>query len=341
MRPTHLLSAVVSPGLLISGLLITGLACAAVAATADEIKPKRHRKNWRAVTVPITHLVLRDGRAFYRGPGHLNDQYPYFLAANAAERGAGFGYQLRMTNAHQLLAPIETAAAAREFARVLSGGVIVPDEAAYTLLRAEALRLKPVCTGWGVEVEDGRPGCFGVGVEKTADGFTVRALVFKCSSYHRLEVQEQTWTLPASGALRRDVKSWIMGPPQAWQTAGDVDMAEERRLCGEVTRFRAAFLKVLGAGRTLDAVKKALEGNPTFAVVRDRLGEPDGSVGGGREQQEFAYRLRDGTAVVITVARRGGDDLAPLGARHVASLAVSDDGTLTVGKTLARIAARE
>ena len=112
------------------------------AADSDLGRPTPLRR-FHAVSVPLEHLKLRDGRRFYRGSRHLDNVYPYWVASGPDEKAREQGYELRLKNAHALFEPIRTEDQARELARLMTGGMVVPDESTYTMLRQEALRLRP------------------------------------------------------------------------------------------------------------------------------------------------------------------------------------------------------
>ena len=95
--------------LLLASLLAPTHAAQDPDITDPDIKPKFRSARWREVTARPDHLRLVDGRRLYRGPRLLRNCYPYYLAANADERAAGHGYELRVANAHRLLEPITTA----------------------------------------------------------------------------------------------------------------------------------------------------------------------------------------------------------------------------------------
>ena len=153
---------------------------------------------------------------------------------------------------------------------------------------------------------------FGVQVKKTDEGFQVHALVFVCSAHLWLEVVEETYTVAPDRPIQRKRTCWIKGPPQARQTAGQVDEAKEARLRAEVQRFRTACLRVLHCNLTPARVKAALSDRPTFAVIRDRLGEPDQDLGSGIHI--YLYRLADQTGIVCGVV---DEDARPVYVRHV------------------------
>jgi len=285
----------------------------------------------KLVSAPPEHLRLREGRRFRRGPRLLVNVYPYWVAATKDEAAKGEGQELRLANAHKLLEPIETHEAAVELARLLTGGIVVPDETTYAALRAEAVRLQPSATGWGIEVEDGKPSHFGISASETENNWCVDALVFTCSGYGGLSVVEERFTIPRDGAVAHEAKTWIQGPPQSWQTSGDVDPEEEAKLHAEVFRFREALTAIFARSRTEAAVRAALEPDATFARIRRRLEEPDFEISG--KVRRAIYRLADGSAVVFDVR---DEDLPPESVLHVEEVTTQDATGPTVGKTLER-----
>jgi hypothetical protein len=304
-------------------LIVSGMAMARPQEKAADSDFGRSIRlgRFRNVSVPLEHLKLRDGRRFYRGSRHLDNVYPYWVASGPDEKAREQGYELRLKNAHALFEPIRTEDQAHELARLMTGGMVVPDESTYTMLRQEALRLKPEATGWGVKLKDGRPGVFGVQVKNIDGGFQVHALVFVCSAHLWLEVVEETYTIAPDRPIQRKRICWIKGPPQARQTAGRVDEAEEARLRAEVQRFRTACLRVLHRNLTPARVKAALSDRPTFAVIRDRLGEPEQDLGSGIHI--YLYRLADQTGIVCGVA---DEDARPTYVRHVQLETTGDPG---------------
>jgi hypothetical protein len=318
--------------LLFAGLLSTAFAAEAQDSADLTIKPKFRSARWRAVTARPDHLRLRDGRRLYRGPRLLSNVYPYYLAANAGERAAGYGYELRVSNAHRLLAPITTAEAATELARLFSGGVVVPDRATFEAIREAAARLEPQATGWGIRLHAGMPKTFGLEINRVSDGFRVSMLVFTCSGFGRLSVAEHTYTVPLDGEVKRKTRTWIEGPPQSWQTSGDVDPEEQQRLYKEVQRFRASVMRLLSRHRTIEQFKAVCERDPTFAEVRYRLGEPDRDVGSGIHI--YVYRLGDGTAVVFGAA---GDDDKVSYIRHLEVVSSGGPGRAKFGRVIEKI----
>jgi len=318
--------------LLLAVLLSTAFAAEAQDTTDPALEPKVRSTRWQEVTARPDHLRLRDGRRLYRGPRLLCNVYPFYLAANAGERAAGYGYELRLSNAHRLLAPITKSEAAAELARLFTGGGVVPDRATYQAIREAAARLAPEATGWGIRLHEGTPKTFGLDVQPVSDGFRVSMLVFTCSGFGRLSVVEHHYHVPTGGPIRRETRTWIEGPPQAWQTAGDVDPEEQQRLYEEVQRFRASMMRLLSRHRTIEQFKAVCERDPTFAEVRYRLGEPDRDVGSGIHI--YVYRLGDGTAVVFGAA---GDDDKLSYIRHLEVVSGGGPGRARFGRVIEKI----
>lgn len=246
-------------------------------------------------------LLLRDNRVLYRSVRSLREHYPYLVAATTAEFAKRMGIELRWANLHSLFQPIPSEAAAVELVRTMEGGEIVPDRAAYDRL-VDAAGNNPMPAGsWKVEVHPRVPERFGLAAERTADGFAVRGTIFTTSGYGALDVVEIHARFPAAGPYSIETFPAISGPPQSWQTSGDVDQEAQRKLYRAVAGFRAALLDALRKELTLEAVAEAYTSVATFAMVRRRIGEPLRDIGSGRHI--YVYRLGDGRAVSFAVTQ--------------------------------------
>ena len=288
--------------------------------------PRMRVREWQQVAGALEHLRPRDGRQLYRGPRMLRNRHPFLVAAGADDRAAGSGIELRIDNVHRLLEPADSEAAARELARLFGGGSVVPDAATYEKLRATALRHADD-SGWPVKIVEGTPGHFGVTVENSTVGRTVHTLVFTSSGFGALDVVEEEYRIATSGRVERKVTTWIHGPPQSWQTSGDVDAEEQARLYAGVRRFREAMTAVLARRRSIDRVRAALAPHHSFEAIRRQLGEPDRDIGSGVHR--YVYGLADGSAVIFGVPDA---DKPPLTVRHVAGVGPGGVGDAQVGR---------
>jgi hypothetical protein len=251
-------------------------------------------------------LLLRENRVLYRSARSLLERYPYLVAASKAEATERRGIQVRWTNLHLLFVPIPSEAAALELVRTMEGGEIVPDRAAYDRL-VDAARKNPLPEGsWPATIHPRVPERFGLVAERTADGFAVRGTIFTTSGYSALSVLEVHARFPTAGPYTIETFPAISGPPQSWQTSGEVDEDEQRRLYRAVAGFRAALLDALRVDFTLERVAEAYTTVSTFAMVRRRIGEPLRDIGSGRHI--YVYRLGDGRAVTFAVT----DEDAPI-----------------------------
>jgi hypothetical protein len=219
------------------------------------------------------------------------------VAANERERAAGHGIELRWSNLHLLLEPIPSEAAAVALARMMIGGEVVPDRAAYDRL-VDAARRNPMPEGsWEVTVHPRVPERFGLAGERAADGFAVRGTIFTTSGYSALSVVEIHARFPAAGPFTLEQFPAISGPPQSWQTSGDVDEEEQKLLHGAVATFREALLGALRKDLKLDAVAAAYTEGASIATIRHLVGEPLRDIGSGLHR--YLYRLGDGRVVVF------------------------------------------
>ena len=311
--------------------LLTLVPGPAVAPDA-EIRPRYRSKAWKEVATPWKHLELRDGRRFYRGPRLIRNHWPFLLAANEAERAEGYGYELGVSNAHQLLEPIRTREAAEELARLLAGGVVIEDRETYEAIRRAVTPLQQDAEHWRIKILERTPELFGIQTEKNADGFVVTQLVFSSSPDSALCIYEYRYEFPFDGPGRRTLQTWISGPPQSWQTMGTPDPEQQASMRAEVRRFRRAVTSVLSSRRTLKEVRSRLGFGESFREIRWKLGEPDRDVGSG--VHIYVYDLADGTAVVFGVSNEEGQ---PHYGRHVSGVSDGGPGEATVGKTLETI----
>jgi len=286
--------------------LVTIVAIGVASAWAEEDPgPRRSLQRWQPCSVSFEHLKLRDGRTLYRVPAPtLRDREPFLVAASDAERDAGHGFAVGVDAAQRLFEAPTTANGARELCRLLGGGTLIPDAETFARMRAAALKLAPQADGWGITVAEAQPKAFGASARAVAGGFEVQRLVLTNSGYGRLDVETQRFTVSAEGALKVERTPWITGPPRSWQTAGEVDEAEQAALRAEVDRFLQAMTQALAPARTLQAfVDVCAPETLTFAQVRWALGEPDADEGSGLHI--YRYTLGDGTAVVFGT---GGED---------------------------------
>lgn len=289
--------------------LLTIVAIGLTGAWAEEDPgPRRSLERWQPCSVSFEHVTLRDGRTLYRLPAPtLQDRQPFLVAATDAERDAGHGYAVGVDSASRLFEPPRDADGARELCRLLGGGTLIADAEAFARVRAAAEALAPDATGWGITVADEQPKAFGATARAVPGGFEVQRLVLTNSGYGRLDVETQRFTVSAEGTVKVERTRWITGPPRTWQTAGEVDEAEQAALLAEVDRFLQAMAKALAPTRTLQAfVDVCAAETLTFAQVRWAFGEPDADEGSGLHL--YRYLLADGTSVVFGT---GGED-APL-----------------------------
>lgn len=290
-----------------------------------EIEPEVTMGRWQESTAELEHLVLRDGRRAHRGPRLLVNRFPYLVAANEAEKRERRGYEVRVENTHLLFGPIRTDEQARELARMFYPGPLVTSAATFDRLRAAARRLQPGAKHWGVRIEKGAPKTHGLGVTRLPGGAgrEVSMLLLTSHGSAALAIVEVRLEIPSKGPASARTRTWIGGPPQAWQTAGDVDAAVQRQMHEEVRRFRQAMTQIFAASREAAGFLKAYRPGDTFAQFRKKAGEPDRQTGSGI--RIFVYDFMDGTSAIFGVA---DEDAEPLYARHVKGLS-SAPGKLT------------
>lgn len=299
--------------------------------SAPEIEPEVSMGRWQESTAKLEHLVLRAGRRAYRGPRLLVNRFPFLVAANEAEKRERRGYELRIKNAHRLFGPIETDDKARELARIFYPGPLVKSAANFDKLRAAARRLQPDAKHWGVRIEKGDPKTHGLSVARLPRGAgrEVSMLVFTSPGFGALDIVEVRLEIPSKGPVSAKTRIWIGGPPQTWQTGGDVDAAVQREMQEEVRRFRGAMTRVFAASRSPAGFLKSYRPGDTFAQFRKKAGEPDREIGSGI--RIHVYDFNDGTSAVFGVT---DEDAEPLYARHVKGL--SSDPAKRVRPTLLR-----
>ena len=242
-------------------------------------------------------LTLRDGRRLVHGPRSLQNRYPYLVAANESELARKVGYELTVSSVFSLLEPVETEAQAVRLVRWILGGDVVPDRAAFDRIAAVVRDAKLPKDSWTVRVEDHLPQHFGLAATREGNGFVVRGTIFTTSGYGALNVEEVTFRIPNDAPASLERTRAILGPPQSWQTSGEVDQEEQSRLYAAIQGLRDAMLTALRADLTLAPFREIFAKEPRWHEIRIRIGEPNRIEGSGRSFG--VYSLGNGNVVVI------------------------------------------
>lgn len=276
---------------------------AAVADGAHADGPKRVKmRQWIPAGIELRHLTFREGRRLYRGPRTLQYRWPYLVVATQAERDDGYGWLLEFNTAHELFDPILEPDQALEAIGIFSEGVAIADRDLWKQVAEIAGKFDPK-GGWPVKVTKGTPDVFGTRLERVETGFAVRTLRFTCAGYAALGVVAVDYGFPFGGAFQRKSKRWISGPPQCWQTSGEVDHAEQAALHENIQKLRRDIMRCLSKYRKLDEIEGVLARTREFAQLCFELGAPDGMIGSGR--QIYRFSLGDGSVVDVVVDRDG------------------------------------
>ncbi|MEZ6185040.1 MAG: hypothetical protein R3F62_08540 [Planctomycetota bacterium] len=293
---------------------IVAVGLAGAAWGQEGMDDRREQRRAGPSRTTVEHLELLEGRALYRLDSvTLRDRWPFLIAATEAEREAGQGIAVGVETAAEIFRAPDSEEAALELARLLGGGTAVPDAATYGRLREAAAELAGQGGRWGIEVADGQPAAFGEAAQRTKVGFEVQRLVYLNDGFGALDVEAQRFYFPAEGAAQLERTRWIGGPPQTWQTAGEVDSAEQTALQDEVDRFAEAMTHAFTPTRTIETfVEACADETKSFAQLRKALGPPDADVGSGIHI--YRYTLNDGSWVVFGVS---DEDAPPLYVRQV------------------------
>ena len=267
-------------------------------------RPRKYRNFAKGPT--LEHVTLREGRTLSRGPRSLQDRYPYLVASNAAERKDGLGYPMLASNVGFLFEPITTAEAAIELTRWLYGGDIVPDRAAFDRMVEIAKHHELPAGSWPIEWKR-NPEHFGLSATAIENGFEVRGTIFTTSAHMTLSVGEFHIVYRA-GKPAEVKREWcILGPPQSWQTSGNVDEDEQARLRAAIESLRDRLLKALRKDLPLVDFEKAIERKMTWAKLRHTIGEPNRVLRNAGSNASL-YRLGNGQVLAVAA----GSEDAPV-----------------------------
>ncbi|MEM7163839.1 MAG: hypothetical protein AAF581_00155 [Planctomycetota bacterium] len=310
-------------------------------ATTDKrqakIPHRRKMSRWTPVTLNFKYLPPKEHREFFRGPRGMRDRFPYLVLANADERAAGIGYELRADNAYQLL-DLRSDLSALQLVRVLTGGIVVKTPEIFGEIIAQVQDAADQLQHWSVKASEGKPDFFRATAVKNGKGtgYVAKQLLLTMSGSCALGLEQQVWVIPKNGPAKiTKRKQWMEGPPQSWQTAGEVDEQQQREMRGEVDLVREAMMSVFVRARRLQLFREIayLE---SFAWVRDAVGEPDRVV--HHEGQTLnLYRLpgKAGRVVVFFVKDVDGPMKSVLLVNGVTKPGYADGFKL--GKTLEKI----
>lgn len=237
-------------------LLLAALAAAQPLSDKDKRRPGK----WLAVDLPWSHLELAKGVKLSEGPRSLREAFPYLLASRDAEPKDG--YHLTPGNLHHFLkGPISSNEQALEAARTFVAGPLVATvEAAERVVKLA----KEQPASLGIAIHDHRPKVFAPVIARANDVWEVSFVAFEMVGRARLVHVKAR--VPDKGAITYAFQPIVDGPLLSWQTAGEVDMEQERR---ERARARAVLM-LFG---------KALQLEPgidtAWALARVRLHDMD------------------------------------------------------------------
>lgn len=243
------------------------------------------------------HITLREGRTISRGPRGMRDQYPYLVASNSSERKQQLGYPVTAATVGFLFEPITTPKAALEMTRWLYGGDLVPDRAAFDRMVNVAKNHELPEGSWPIEWKR-NPEHFGMLARSIEGGVEVRGTIFTSSARMTLSVCE-IHAVYRPGKAAEVKREWcLVGPPQSWQTAGDVDENEQARLRAAIESLRDHLLQALRKDLPLAGFEKAIAEKWSWAKLRHTIGEPNRTRGIPGTYNAM-YRLGNGQVIAL------------------------------------------
>jgi len=210
-------------------LLLAALAAAQPLSDKDKRRPQK----WLAVDLPWEHLELAEGLELAEAPRSLREAFPYLLVSRDPKPAEG--YHLTARNLHHFLkGPVSSGEQAFEAARTFVAGPLVTTAEAAERVVAQAMEQPG---SLGIKIHDYRPKAHQPLIVRAQDAWEVSFVAFEMVGRARLVHVKAR--VPEKGEITYAFQPIVDGPLLSWQTAGEVDMEQEKR---DRARARAAML---------------------------------------------------------------------------------------------------